>query len=59
MAVEEEYGIQFEDDADYRRFMETYSTYVNDWFQRRGRGGRIGLSSKSEFRTVGFVLTAN
>ena len=51
--------IQFEDDADYRRFMETYSTYVNDWFQRRGRGGRIGLSSKSEFRTVGFVLTAN
>ena len=51
--------IQFEDDADYRRFMETYSTYVNDWFQRRGRGGRIGLSSKSEFRTVGFVLSAN
>ena len=51
--------IQFEDDADYRRFMETYSTYVNDWFQRRGRGGRIGLSSKSEFRTVGFVLTVN
>lgn len=51
--------IQFEDDADYRRFMETYSTYVNDWFQRRGRGGKIGLSSKSEFRTVGFVLTVN
>ena len=51
--------IQFEDDAGYRAFMENYGACVSDWFHRNRRGGGIRLSSKSEFRTVGFVLTVN
>jgi hypothetical protein len=49
--------IQFEAEADYQTFMENYGNYLDEWFNRKGRGGSFDLCTKSGFRTAGFRLT--